>query len=203
MSKINLYIKSEGYMSRAYINQTIAETIKQAYQCLDERIDIVNFLTKAEFDFVNMGVRLGAFTEIHNGVSIKFNNGQITVEGKEEKFQEIDSRIQILLNRVHALCDSPPEAFKEILEELQYSTANHESEARELQAKIDETEHALSLSYRQYEAVHQAKEQSLQGLSPEQVALAIGTLACNAESSSIIGDSSASASQDSGIVGVD
>jgi len=55
------------------------------------------------------------------------------------------------------------------LTNAQKTLENHKSEARELQTKIDEASHALALSQKEYEKVHQTKEQLLQGLTPEQV----------------------------------
>lgn len=162
----------------------VEEKVNKINDILTSRVQDSNWLTSMEFRVSREGIDGSAVTP-PPGMEFNFSDSAVNVTGKDEKFSQQEAQIQTLLNEAsNAASNAQDQTAKNVTDDVNKSNEveklssevstlkkdveNSQSEAQEIQAKIDDAEHQKEVKDEQYKAVTQTKEESLQGLNPEQ-----------------------------------
>lgn len=94
--------KSGKHMKGQEVKKAVSDNVEKINELLTERADIVNHIPASDFNIQkSAGLEesgSGFLFEPFDGVSIEFAGPNITVKGKDEKFQQTDTEVQQLLN---------------------------------------------------------------------------------------------------------
>lgn len=157
-------------------SQVIAEETKKIEEGLDERVEIINYISCLEFD-----------------VSKSFGGGNIiNIRGKDgklqQKLQEIESQIQQSLGNIEKAASvaqdqvatettqtannaNNAQASEDETRAKQAEIDNQQSKIKEIEAKTTEISQQKQLKETELNDATQAKQDLLSNLNPEQISL--------------------------------
>lgn len=188
---------------------SVADKNHKVKALLSERVDIINHISVSVFNIIKEGGSDSSIEPFHD-ITIAFSGANISVKGKDEKFQKIDSEIKQLMDSAsqkiseaqdfHANSSTEKgkdtgntEHLKEEISQVQKEMANKKSEIGELRAKKDHIAGQKESNQIEYEGIKAAKEELLKGLTPKQFnEVTLNDPSGHNDSTQLMGDDSSS-----------